>query len=178
MNRKAGAGSRGAYGLASIVDALAPKPSGSPASVGSARGLRLFPKMTGNMIMFQACLLGGHPESWTVVSEMPTICPRLLIAAGLPVISAQRRESHDVAVSPKETEDTLRCVPKAQKSSPSGSGTDVFGQADSFPAIVDPAIVGPTVLSSKRAEVDIESVDAYYRAATYNGRGGRSDGRG
>ena len=52
-----------------------------------------------------------------------------------------------------------------------------FGQTDSFPAIVDPAIVGPTVLSSKRAEVDVESVDAYYRAATCNGRGGRSDGR-
>jgi hypothetical protein len=33
-----------------------------------------------------------------------------------------------------------------------------FGQTDSFPAIVDPAIVGPTVLSSKRAEVDVESV--------------------
>ena len=48
-----------------------------------------------------------------------------------------------------------------------------FGHTDSFPAIVDPAIVGPTVLSSKRAEVDVESVDAYYRAATCNGRGSR-----
>ena len=46
-----------------------------------------------------------------------------------------------------------------------------FGQTDGFPAIVDPAIVGPTVLSSKRAEVDVESVDVYYRAATCNGRG-------
>jgi hypothetical protein len=52
-----------------------------------------------------------------------------------------------------------------------------FGHTDSFPAIVDPAIVGPTVFSSKRAEVDVESVHVYYRAATCNGRGGRSDGR-
>jgi hypothetical protein len=66
---------------------------------------------------------------------------------GLPVISAQRRESHYVTVPPKKpTTGFFRA-----------KGTHVFavwiwnrcfGQTDSFPAIVDPAIVGPTVLSS------------------------------
>ena len=85
--------------------------------------------------------------------------------AGLPVISAQRRKSVYVAVSPKKRTARTFCV----------KGRDVFavwiwnrcfGQTDSFSAIVDPAIVGPTVVSAQRAEVDVESLDAYYRGAT------------
>jgi hypothetical protein len=81
-----------------------------------------------------------------------------------------------VAVSPKKRATRKVCA-KGAKVFTVWIWNRCFGQTDSFPAIVDPAIVGPTVLSSKRAEVDVESVDAYYRAATYNARGERSDGR-
>ena len=40
-----------------------------------------------------------------------------------------------------------------------------FGQTDRLPAIVKPVIVGPTVLSSERAKVDLESVNVYNSAA-------------
>jgi hypothetical protein len=97
-------------------------------------------------------------------------------STGLPVISAERGESAHVEELPKKRTTRKVCAEGA-KVFTVWIWNRCFGQTDSFPAIVDPAIVGPTVLSSKRAEVDVESVDAYYRAATCNGRRGRSDGR-
>ncbi len=38
------------------------------------------PHNTGDIV-----LLDGHPESATIVSEMPAICPRLLIALACPL---------------------------------------------------------------------------------------------
>src|ERR1700731_3113750 len=58
------------------------KPSGSPATVGRDR-TSPFSHNTGDIIF--PGLLDGHPESGTVVSEMPTICPRLLIALACPL---------------------------------------------------------------------------------------------
>jgi hypothetical protein len=42
-----------------------------------------------------------------------------------------------------------------------------FGHTNGFPAVIDPAPVNPTVAVgfSKRAQVDVESVDAYHRTA-------------
>jgi hypothetical protein len=97
-------------------------------------------------------------------------------SAGLPVISTQRRESHYVAVSPIKRTARKFCAEGAHVFT-IWIRNRRFGKTDSFPAIVDPAIVCPTVLSSKRAEIDVESVDVYYRAAACNCRGGRSDGR-
>jgi hypothetical protein len=97
-------------------------------------------------------------------------------STGLPVISAERGESAHVEELPKKRTTRKVCAEGA-KVFTVWIWNRCFGQTDSFPAIVDPAIVSPTVLSSKRAEVDVESVDAYYRAATCNGRGGRKDGR-
>src|SRR6202035_874244 len=97
-------------------------------------------------------------------------------SAGLPVISAQRRESHHVAVSTQKRAPSKVCAEGAHVFTV-WIWIRCFGQTDIFPAIVDPAIVGPAVLSSKRAEVDVASVGVYYCAATCNGRGGRLDGR-
>lgn len=47
-------------------------------------------------------------------------------------------------------------------------GNSCFGHTDGFAAVVDPAPVDPTVASvgvSKRAQVDVLSVDVYHRAA-------------
>jgi hypothetical protein len=44
-----------------------------------------------------------------------------------------------------------------------------FGQTDRLPGLVDPAIVGPTVPSSERAELDLESIDVYARPPFYKG---------
>ena len=44
-------------------------------------------------------------------------------------------------------------------------GNRCFGQTDGFPGVVDPVVVDPTVRSSKRAEVDLGSVDVYHRPA-------------
>src|SRR5215472_3461279 len=66
----------------------------------------------------------GHVDSMSVVSAVPAICPRLLISLACPLFppsvgraliwpSCQRNGRH---VSP---------VPRAQTSSPSGSGTNV-----------------------------------------------------
>src|SRR5215470_11666599 len=93
-------------------------PSGSLATVGRGWGLPSS-HSTGKVV-----LLGGHPESVTVVSAKPAICPRLLISLADPLfpptvgraliwLFCQRNGRH---VFP---------VPKPQKSSPSGSGTDV-----------------------------------------------------
>ena len=97
-------------------------------------------------------------------------------SAGLPVISAHRRESDHVAVSPKKRTTRKYCAEGANVFTVR-IWNRCFGHTDSFPAIVDPAPVDPTVLSSKRAEVDVESVDVYYRAAPCNGRKDRFDGR-
>jgi hypothetical protein len=47
-----------------------------------------------------------------------------------------------------------------------------FRHADGFPTLADPAPVDPTVAVgfSKRAQVDVESVDVYHRAAPCNYR--------
>src|SRR5882762_2376608 len=110
------------------------KPSGSPASVGSDR-TSPFSQNAGDIIF--PGLLAGHPESGTVVSEMPTICPRLLIALACPLFppsvgraimwpSRQRNGRH------------VRFVPKPQKSSPSGSGTDVSDKPTASPRSLIP----------------------------------------
>src|SRR6202021_3429641 len=96
------------------------KPSGSPATVGRARTSPLS-QNTGEIIF--PGLLGGHPESWTVVSEMPTICPRLLIALACPLFppsvgraimwpSRQRNGRH------------VSFVPKAHSPPPLGHGQE------------------------------------------------------
>jgi len=93
----------------------------------------------------------------------------LIDIAGRPVVSAQRRESADVAVLPKKRATRTVCAEFAI----------VFavricdrccGLTDRFPAVVDPTSVHPTVLSSKRAEVDLEFADVYRRAARYRVR--------
>src|SRR5215469_15320714 len=93
-------------------------PSGSLPTVG--RGWALpSSHNTGKVV-----LLGGHPESVTVVSAKPATSPRLLISLADPLFPpsvgralmwpfCQRNGRH---VFP---------VPKPQKSSPSGSGTAV-----------------------------------------------------
>src|SRR6266567_4215525 len=87
-------------------------------------------------------------------------------SAGQPVISAQRRESAHVAVLPKKRATRKPCAEGA-KVFAVRIWNRCFGHTDRFPAVVDPAPVHPTVRSSKRAEVDLESVDVYHRAACY-----------
>src|SRR5437899_1028891 len=172
VSRYVGAGYRGAYGLASIVDALY-----EAVWVASHRRKRsdfaFFPQYRRyNLSRLARRASGVRDRRFRNAYYLSAV----IDSAGLPVISAQRRESHHVAVSPKKRTTRKFCA-KGAKVFTVWIWNRCFGQADSFPAIVDPAIVGPTVLSSKRAEVDVESVDVYYRAATCNGRGGRSDGR-
>jgi len=164
--------SRGAYGLASIVDAL--YEAVWVANQGRKRsGFAFFPKYRRNNLSRLARRASGVLDRRFRNAHYLSA---VIDSTGLPVITAQRRESHDVAVSPKKRATRKVCA-KAAKVFTVWIWNRCFGQTDSFPAIVDPAIVGPTVLSSKRAEVDVEPVDAYHRAATCDGRGGRSDGR-
>jgi hypothetical protein len=80
--------------------------------------------------------------------------------ARLPVISAERGESAHAAVSPKKRATRKSCA----------KGANVFavriwnirfGITHCLPLIVDPTILRPTVLSSERAEVEVDSVDVY-----------------
>jgi hypothetical protein len=80
--------------------------------------------------------------------------------AGLPVISAERRESAHVEVLPKKRETHTVCAEAANVLAVRIQDIR-FGNTHYLPAIVDLAPVHPTVLSSKRAQVDLESVDVY-----------------
>src|SRR5271154_6869821 len=173
VGRYVAAVSRGAYGLALIVDALY-----EAVWVASHRRKRSdfasFPKYRRNNLSRLAGRASGVLDRRF---RNAYYLSAVIDSAGLPVISAERRESAHVEELPKKRATSKVCAEGA-KVFTVWIWNGCFGQTDSFPAIVDPAIVGPAVLSSKRAEVDVESVDAYYCAATYNGRGGRSDGRG
>src|SRR6266700_2567942 len=83
---------------------------------------------------------------------------------GLPVISAHRRESPHVAVSPKKRTTRKFCA-KAANVFTVRIWNTCFGETDRLPAVVEPAIAYETVFSSKRTEVDPEFVDLYYRVA-------------
>src|SRR5579872_1985657 len=86
--------------------------------------------------------------------------------AGLPVIAAHRRESAHMAVSPKKRNASKKCAEAANVFAVR-IRFRYFGHPNSFPAVVDPAPVDPTVGAgfSERAQVDVESVDADHRAA-------------
>jgi hypothetical protein len=86
--------------------------------------------------------------------------------AGLPVISAHRRERAHVAVLPKKRTTRKPCA-EAANIFAVRIGDRCFGHTDHFAALVDLAPVHPTVRSSERAEVDLESVDVDRRTALY-----------
>src|SRR5271156_1375277 len=173
VNRKAGAGSRGAHGLALIVEAL-------HEAVRFARQRRkrsdfaFFPhyRQYRRSGLLARRASGVRDRRFRNAYYLSAV----IDSTGLPVISAQRRESHYVAVPPKKPTTRKVCAKGAHVFTV-WIWNRCFGKTDSFPAIVDPAIVGPTVLSSKRAEVDVGSVDAYHRAATCNCRRRASLGR-
>src|ERR1700723_3086885 len=114
------------------------KPSWSPTKVGRARASP-FSHNTGDITL--RGLLGEHPESRTAVSEMPTICPRLLIALACPLFppsvgralmwkTCQRNGRH------------VRCVPKPQMSSPFGSRTAVSESPTTCPkSLISPQFI-------------------------------------
>src|ERR1700738_2484193 len=144
-------------------------PSGSLPTVG--RGWALpFSHNTGNVVLKGGP--GGHPESMTVVSANPAICPRLLMALACPLFPpsvgraliwpcCQRNGRHISPVPKPHTRSPKK--PAAQKPRAEAPnvfavriGDRCFGHTDHFAALVDLAPVHPTVLSSERAEVDLE----------------------
>src|SRR5208282_259366 len=97
-------------------------PSGSLPIVGRAWALPLFHN-TGRSIRLLV-MPAGHVESTIPFSAKPATCPLLLMALACPLFPptvgralmtpfCQRNARH------------VRCVPKPQRSSPFGSGTDV-----------------------------------------------------
>ena len=144
VNRKAGAGSRGAYGLALIVDALYE-------AVRLARQRRkssdfaFFPHYR----QYRRSRLLARRASGVRDRRLRNAyyLSAVIDSGGLPVISAQRRESHYVAVSPKKRTTRFFCAKGAHVFTVRIRNR-CFGHTDSFPAIVDPAIVGPAVVSS------------------------------
>jgi hypothetical protein len=80
--------------------------------------------------------------------------------AGLPVISAKRRESSHAIVFPKKRAARKSCA-KAANVFAVRVRNRGFGITHCLSFLVEPAIVHPTVLSSEGAEVEIESVDVY-----------------
>ena len=95
------------------------------------------------------------------VSANPTTSPRLLMALACPLLPPTRRESAHVAVSPKKRNARKVCAEAANVFAVR-IWNSCFGHTDGFPAVVDPAPVDPAVAGvglSKRAQVDVESVD-------------------
>src|ERR1700752_1410321 len=173
VNRKAGAGSRGAHGLALIVEAL-------HEAVRLARQRRKSSDFASfpHYRQYRRSRLLARRASGVRDRRLRNAyyLSAVIDGAGLPIISSQRRESRYAAVPPKKPTTGFLCSKGAHVFTVRIQNR-CFGHADSFPAIVDPAIVGPAIVSSKRAEVGVDSVDAYHRATTCNGRGGRQDGR-
>jgi len=108
----------------------------------------------------------GSGASGVKVRRFRSSCdlPAVIDLAGLPVISAQRGKGAHIVVLPKKRT-TLK---------PCGELANVFvvwiwnrgfGHAHHLPMIVDRAPVHPTVRSSKRAEIGLDSIDVYHRTS-------------
>jgi hypothetical protein len=102
----------------------------------------------------RAC--GVHDPVFRISCDLSVV----IDSAGLPVISAEGRESAHAAVLPKKRATRKSCAEEANVFAV--RVRDIrFGITHCLPLLVDPAIVHPTVLSSERAEVEIDSVDVY-----------------
>src|SRR6202451_3918789 len=110
-------------------------PSGSLPTVGRAWALP-FSHNTGRSIRLFV-VSGGQVESTIPFSAYPTTCPLLLMALACPLFPPtvgrplmtpfrQRNGRH------------IRCVPKPQRSSPFGSGTDVSDMPTASPRSLIP----------------------------------------
>ena len=172
VNRQISAGSRGAYGLALIVDALY-----EAVRIAGQRRKRPDFVLLRHCRRYRLCSLANRATGvldrrFGDAYDLSSV----IDSGGLRVISAQRRESRYLTVPPeKPTTGFFRA--KGAHVFTVRIWNRCFGHTYGFAAIVDAAVVGPAVVSSKRAEVDVASVDAYYRSTACNGRGGRLDGR-
>ena len=165
---RSGAVSRVAYGLASIVNPVCETVyivTHQRKGFGGAS----FPqrRQRNPIVGYAGWACGVHGTVFGKSDDFSAV----IDGAGLPIISAERRKSPHVAVSPKERNARKVCVEAANVFAVR-IWIRCFGITNGFPAVVDPAIVIPTVavVFSKRAQVDVESVDAYHRAATCNCR--------
>src|SRR6266700_5267292 len=158
--KRCSAVSRVAYGLAPFVDALR-----LPVWIATHRrksmGSAVFP--------YHWRIRLGSRGSWACGirnSGFRKSCDlsAVIDGIGLPVISAHRRESPHVAVSPKKRTARKFCA-KAANVFTVRIWNTCFGETDRLPAVAEPAIAYETVFSSKRTEVDPEFVDLYYRVA-------------
>ena len=164
--RRCGAGSRVAYGLASIVN-----PECDTVWIVSHQrksfGVCLFPqrRQRNPIVGCAGWACGVHGTVFGISDDFFAV----IDSAGLPVISAERRKSAHVAVSPKKRNARKVCAEAANVFAVR-IWFSCFGLTNGFPEVVDPAPVNPTVAVgfSKRAQVDVESVDAYHRAAPCN----------
>src|SRR5215510_14413749 len=156
---RCGAGSRVAYGLALIVDRVCLR-----VWIATHRRKRLgfafFPQYRQSSLGRQTPASGVRDSRFRKACDLPAV----IDIAGRPVVSAQRRESAYVAVSPKKRTTRLPCA-EAAKVFAVRIWNRCFGHTDGFPAVVDPAPVHPTVRSSKRLKVDLNFADVYDRVA-------------
>src|SRR5216683_642689 len=160
--KRSGAGSRVAYGLALIVD-----PDCDPVWIATHRRKRLgfafFPQ-------HRQCSLKRGARGTSRVNDSrfrkSGDLSAVIDRAGLPVISAHRRESAHVAVSPNKRTTRKPCAEAANVFAV-GIGDGCFGHTDRCAALVDLTPVHPTVRSSKRTEIDLEPVDVDRRTALY-----------
>src|SRR6266446_2978915 len=157
--KRCGAGSRIAYGLALIVEAVR-----DPVWISTHRRKRLgfafFPQHRQFNPIRRAS--GVHDSVFRKSCDLSMVIDR----AGLPVISAERRESAHVAVLPKKRTTRKSCAEAANVFAVRVRDSR-FGITHYLPSVVDLAPVHPTIRSSERAEVDLESVDVYRCTAFY-----------
>src|SRR5580704_12615136 len=159
VNRRTAAGSRVAYGLASIVD-----PKCVPVWIATRRKslgfiypmVALFPqhRQLNPIISCPRRACGVHDAVFRKSYDLSTVIDR----ARLPVIPAERREGAHVGKLPKKREASVVCA-EAANVFPVRVWDIGFGIAYYLSEVVDLAPVHPTVRSSERAEVEFESVD-------------------
>jgi hypothetical protein len=161
MSRRTAAGPRVAYGFASIVD-----PKCVPVWIATRRKslsfiyplVASFPqhRQLNPIISSARRACGIHDAVFRKSYDLSTVIDR----AGLPVISAERRESAHVEDLPKKRATRKVCAKTANVFAVRVQDSR-FGITHYLPEVVDLAPVHPTVRSSKRTEVELKSVDVY-----------------
>ena len=170
------AGSGVAYGLALIVDAKRDPVcifTVGRKSLSLDLALDFLPQHRQvNPIRNRARGAGGvHDTIFRIACDLSAV----IDGAGLPVIPAQRWQSAHDAVFPEKRKTRKVCAEIANIF-PIRIRNRCLGHTDAFPAVVDSAPIDRTVLSSQRAEFEVEFSDGdRIRASRGRVRGGKAE---
>ena len=156
------AGSRVAYSLSSIVDAEC-----DPVWIATHRRKK---SADSALVPYdRRCSLVRRASGVSDI-RLRISCDLSAVIDGtsLPVISTDRGKTSHVAVLPNKRTTRKVCAEAANVLAVR-IWNRCFGKTNRLPGIVDPAIIGPTVLSSEGAEVDLVSFNVYPRPPFYKG---------